>query len=100
MVLSGDVADASAVFRAAEEVCARWAHLPADDLVLKSRQNRAVSMGGRGSGGHNSKGKLRDVQCARLDVHELAREGKLKLRSRTNLTPTCFAPSRQSPAHV
>jgi hypothetical protein len=39
-------------------------------------------MGGRGSGGHNSKGKLRDVQCARLDVHELAREGKLKLGSR------------------
>ena len=38
-------------------------------------------MGGRGSGGHNSKGKLRDVQCARLDVHELAREGKLKLGS-------------------
>ncbi|MET0472614.1 MAG: hypothetical protein ABWZ93_17375 [Xanthobacteraceae bacterium] len=36
-------------------------------------------MGGRDSGGHNSKGKLRDVQCARLDVHELAREGKLKL---------------------
>jgi hypothetical protein len=36
-------------------------------------------MGGRGSGGHNSKGKLRDVQCARLDVHELARGGKLKL---------------------
>jgi hypothetical protein len=35
----------------------------------------------RGSGGHNSKGKLRDVQCARLDVHELAREGKLKLGS-------------------
>jgi hypothetical protein len=24
-------------------------------------------MGGHGSGGHNSKGKLRDVQCARLD---------------------------------
>ena len=39
-------------------------------------------MGGRGSGGHNSKGKLRDVQCARLDVHELAREGKLKLALR------------------
>ena len=39
-------------------------------------------MGGRGSGGHNSKGKLRDVQCARLDVHELAREGKLKLGAR------------------
>ena len=39
-------------------------------------------MGGSGSGGHNSKGKLRDVQCARLDVHELAREGKLKLGSR------------------
>jgi hypothetical protein len=38
-------------------------------------------MGGRGSGGHNSKGKLRDVQCARLDVHELAREGQLKLGS-------------------
>jgi hypothetical protein len=36
-------------------------------------------MGGRGSGGHNSKGRLRDVQCARLDVHELAGEGKLKL---------------------
>jgi hypothetical protein len=41
-----------------------------------------VLMGGRGSGGHNSKGKLRDVQCARLDVHELAREGKLKLGTR------------------
>jgi len=26
-----------------------------------------------------SKGKRRDVQCARLDVHELGREGKLKL---------------------
>ena len=39
-------------------------------------------MGGRGSGGHNSKGKLHDVQCARLDVHELAREGKLKLGAR------------------
>jgi len=38
-------------------------------------------MGGRGSGVHNSKGKLRDVQCARLDVHELAREGKLQLGS-------------------
>jgi hypothetical protein len=36
-------------------------------------------MGGRGSGGHNSKAKLRDVQCARLDVHELARDGKLTL---------------------
>jgi hypothetical protein len=35
-------------------------------------------MGGRGSGGHNSKSKLRDVQCARLDVHELARDGRLK----------------------
>lgn len=42
-------------------------------------------MGGRGSGGHNSKGKLRDVQCARLDVHELAREGKLKLGTRGRL---------------
>ncbi|HEY8441690.1 MAG TPA: hypothetical protein VIK79_09600, partial [Xanthobacteraceae bacterium] len=39
-------------------------------------------MGGRGSGGHNSKGKFRDVQCARLDVHELAREGRLKLGTR------------------
>jgi hypothetical protein len=39
-------------------------------------------MGGRGSGGHNSKGKLRNVQCARLEVHELAREGKLKLGTR------------------
>jgi hypothetical protein len=36
-------------------------------------------MGGQGSGGHNSTGKPRDVQCARLDVHELTREGKLKL---------------------
>jgi hypothetical protein len=45
----------------------------------KSRQITEGIMGGRGSGGHNSKGKLRDVQCARLDVHELAREGKLKL---------------------
>lgn len=36
-------------------------------------------MGGPGSGGYNPKGKLRDVQSARLDVHELAREGKLKL---------------------
>ena len=36
-------------------------------------------MGGQGSGGHNSKGTRRDVQCARLDVHELGREGKLKL---------------------
>jgi hypothetical protein len=42
-------------------------------------------MGGQGSGGHNSKGKLRDVQCARLDVHELAREGKLKLGTRGRL---------------
>jgi hypothetical protein len=39
-------------------------------------------MSGRGSGGHNSKGKLRDVQCARLDVHELARDGKLTLGKR------------------
>jgi hypothetical protein len=39
-------------------------------------------MGGRGSGGHNSKGRLRDVQCARLDVHELDREGKLRLGTR------------------
>jgi hypothetical protein len=39
-------------------------------------------MGGRGSGGHNSKGKLRDVQCVRLDVHELARDGNLTLGKR------------------
>jgi hypothetical protein len=45
-------------------------------------------MGGRGSGGHNSKGKLRDVQCARLDVHELAREGKLTLGNRGTLFGT------------
>jgi hypothetical protein len=38
-------------------------------------------MDGRSSGGHNSKGKLRDVQCARLDVHELTRDGKLKIGS-------------------
>ena len=42
-------------------------------------------MGGRGSGGHNSKRKLRDVQCARLDVHELARDGKLTLGKRGTL---------------
>jgi hypothetical protein len=47
-------------------------------------------MGGRGSGGHNSKGKLRDVQCARLDVHELAREGNLKLGSRRLLFGTIY----------
>ena len=45
-------------------------------------------MGGTGSGGHNSKGRLRDVQCARLDVHELSREGKLKLGSRGRLFGT------------
>jgi hypothetical protein len=45
-------------------------------------------MGGRGSGGHNSKGKLRDVQCARLDVHELARDGSLKLGARGRLFGT------------
>jgi hypothetical protein len=45
-------------------------------------------MGGRGSGGHNSKGKLRDVQCARLDVHELARDGKLTLGKRGTLFGT------------
>ena len=39
-------------------------------------------MGGQGSGGHNSKGTRRDVQCARLDVHELSREGKLRLGTR------------------
>ena len=42
-------------------------------------------LGGQGSGGHNSKGKRRDVQCARLDVHELTREGKLKLGTRGRL---------------
>jgi ribosomal protein S27E len=57
----------------------------ADGLTLKFRQKRGSLMGGRGSGGHNSKGKLRDVQCARLDVHELAREGKLKLGSQGRL---------------
>src|SRR6516165_10170165 len=45
-------------------------------------------MGGRGSGGHNSKRKLRDVQCARLDVHELARDGKLILGKRGRLFGT------------
>jgi hypothetical protein len=47
-------------------------------------------MGGRGSGGHNSKGKLRDVQCARLDVHELARDGKLTLGKRGRLFGTVW----------
>jgi hypothetical protein len=45
-------------------------------------------MGGRGSGGHNSKRKLRDVQCARLDIHELARDGKLTLGKRGTLFGT------------
>jgi hypothetical protein len=45
-------------------------------------------MGGRGSGGHNSKGTLRDVQCVRLDVHELARDGKLTLGKRGRLFGT------------
>jgi Dodecin len=45
-------------------------------------------MGGRGSGGHNSKRKLRDVQCARLDVHELARDGNLKPGKRGTLFGT------------
>jgi hypothetical protein len=45
-------------------------------------------MGGRGSGGRNSKRKLRDVQCARLDVHELARDGKLTLGKRGTLFGT------------
>jgi hypothetical protein len=45
-------------------------------------------MGGRGSGGYNSKRKLRDVQCARLDVHELARDGKLILGKRGTLFGT------------
>src|SRR6476661_2577421 len=47
-------------------------------------------MGGIGSGRRNSKGKLRDVQCARLDVHELAREGKLKLGARGRLFGTIW----------
>ena len=49
---------------------------------LAPKNKRGCLMGGRGSGGHNSKGKLRDVQCARLDVHELGREGRLKLGTR------------------
>ena len=49
---------------------------------------REGPMGGRGSGGHNSKRKLRDVQCARLDVHELARDGKLTLGKRGTLFGT------------
>jgi hypothetical protein len=51
-------------------------------LEISSKEGGGSLMGGRGSGGHNSKGKLRDVQCARLDVHELARDGKLKLGTR------------------
>jgi hypothetical protein len=47
-------------------------------------------MGGRGSGGHNSKGKLRDVQCARLDLHEMARDGKLKPGARGVLFGTVW----------
>jgi hypothetical protein len=35
-----------------------------------------------------SKGKLRDVQCARLDVHDLGREGRLKLGTRGCLLGT------------
>ena len=47
-------------------------------------------MGGRGSGGHNSKRKLRDVQCARFDVHEMARDGKLTLGKRGRLFGTTW----------
>ena len=47
-------------------------------------------MGGPGSGGHNSKGKLRDVQCARLDAHEFARDGKLKLGTHGRLFGTIW----------
>jgi hypothetical protein len=43
------------------------------------------------SGGHNSNGKLRDVQCARLDVHELARDGNLTLGKPT--VPVCATES-------
>jgi hypothetical protein len=47
-------------------------------------------MGGQGSGGHNSKRTRRDVQCARLDVHELSREGKLRLGTRGILFGTIW----------
>jgi hypothetical protein len=55
-------------------------------------------MGGLGSGGHNSKGKLRDVQCVRLDVHELTRDGNLKLGSRGLLFGTVYF-EVAAPAH-
>src|SRR5262245_56271178 len=58
-------------------------HLRLDNLSLNLKIG--VSMGGQGSGGHNSKGTRRDVQCARLDVHELSRAGKLKLGTRGRL---------------
>ena len=38
----------------------------------------------------NSKGKLREVQCARLDIHELVREGKLTLGKRGVLFGTVW----------
>ena len=37
-----------------------------------------------------AKGRLRDVQCARLDVHELARDGKLALGTRGRLFGTVW----------
>jgi hypothetical protein len=42
----------------------------------------------RRENGGFSKGKLRDMQCARLDVHELGREGRLKLGTRGCLLGT------------
>ena len=65
-------------------------HLRLDKLVFKFRQKAGVSMGGQGSGGHNSKRTRRDVQCARLDVHELSREGKLRLGTRGILFGTIW----------
>src|SRR5436190_18978623 len=58
---------------------------PSRDPARSCIRRWKTSWGGLGSGGHNSKGKLRDVQCARLDVHEFARDGQLRLGSQGRL---------------
>jgi hypothetical protein len=52
--------------------------------------NNHVNIPRRVSSFRDSKRKLRDVQCARLDVHELARDGKLTLGKRGRLFGTVW----------
>ena len=52
--------------------------------------NNHVNIPRRVSSFRDFKRKLRDVQCARLDVHELARDGKLTLGKRGRLFGTVW----------